>query len=436
MGPRPGSWLGEGGTRGEALAVTLVASVTLLVVISAVALSFGSPRANTNVPPVNAGNGTSFGQAFAPANRTANATQGGPWRLVSALGLYTTLPFTPILYPLNDSLNQTYAACGSLPGVTIWNASAIPVGVGSASQGYAAFWSFIYLNSSSSSLVVTYLNNQVRSFGPLAPSSPCGRLLARLNPVYPTIPAAAPTADYASGAWEAEGAAFAQAHRNFAAQFVIGWSQTDAWADPFYWNVNYYQCGLAGFSGDGTLSVAETNLTTGKVIATLTQGENCNLLNYTMHFSPVQVVNDSGTATRFDVTALQLEDSFPNRTGPNVTTNDGWGLDAWMTQLRLTSPAGTPLAMASPSCTSWVVNYTQCRANQSGWYAVLVNANGGWLDSFGGSGSSGSWTVPNVPYTSHEQLVIVVPESLSTTGCVVEPISLISSISLTGSVAL
>ncbi|MCI4348301.1 MAG: hypothetical protein L3J97_06775, partial [Thermoplasmata archaeon] len=128
--------------------------------------------------------------------------------------------------------------------------------------------------------------------------------------------------------------------------------------------------------------------------------------------------------------------AFESPNGTPINFFDGWGLANWMTSLNLTAPSGSPLPLATPSCKEWVSSVASCLANVTGWYAVLLSSSGEWLASYGLSGTGAGWAVPVLALVSHQQIVIVLPNSWGFSGDTLNVVGTVSTSRVSGSLGL
>jgi len=386
--------------------VVLAVAIALLLVLSVLAFRFVSPTTSRATSPVNPGNGLTFNQAFAPVNATVANHPGGPWYLISALGVATELPESPLpIFGQYVGLNATMRMCGNLTGVTVWNSSGIPVFTGDLNSGAAPFWSFVLKNSSESFLYATSVLG-VGYLYPVSVSTLCLRAagLADWGSINESV-----TRDsqlVASVAYSAGGKQFANAHSPLAEYYMLGSSQlTELDASPFGWVVNYFRCDLVGVYGAQNYTAVGT--TADATSWFVDRGWlTCTVSEYSLLFDPsVENVTPSGASGAYLMSTFQV--GFPPTNGS--TFYDGWGLQAWMTRLQLVNDTDIELPSSRASCLGWIPSLQDCPSNASGWFAVLLSANGSWLDSYPAANESGTWSIPNVLITSHDRIVIVCP---------------------------
>ena len=186
-------------------------------------------------------------------------------------------------------------------------------------------------------------------------------------------------------------------------------------ASPFGWIVNYFRCDFVGVSGLQNYTAVGVLTSANGSVAFVDNGWiTCTLPNY-------QLTSDQSRETQRQLSGVLSDLSVPFQvTLPGVLKNnrtfyDGWGLLTWMTQPNLIGSGGQPLPISPAYCESWVPSLSDCPANSSGWFAVLLSQNSAWLDSYPSSTNSSAWAIPNVIVSSQDQLVLVCPSSWNLT---------------------
>lgn len=395
---------------------------------------FQSGKARSPGVPVIVGNGLTFSQAWDPVNASLSGVPGGPWRLTSILGIATEVPESPVpTFGQYVGLNSTMKVCGNLTGVTVWNSSAIPVFTGSLNSGGAPYWSFVLKNSSAAFLYATSILGVARIYS-AAVSTPCivaaggsgwGYLNRSITQDSPLI----------SGlAYSAAGENFTVRHSPVAEYYVLGGSQLiDPDASPFGWVVNYFRCDLVGVSGLQDYSAVGI-LASGNQTATFVDNGwlTCTNSNYTLDFASFPL-NMTPQGTNGTFLALPFQVTFPLPQGNTTTTfYDGARLQAWMSRLQLDSSGGTPLTPSVATCQQWVPSLSNCPGSSDGWFAVLLSADGLWLDSFPSAQNATNWSIPNVLVTSHDRIVVVLPSVSNGSGDTLTALGTSSTVQVNG----
>jgi hypothetical protein len=392
--------------------VPLSIGVVVGVVLSGSALGVWQPGAgkHTTPAPPNPGNGITFDQAWRILNQSVSTAPDGPWTLVDVLGIATQVPegMDPTF---SSSLNETMTVCQALHGVTIWNGTGIPSFNGSLNAGAAPFWSFILQNSTDSYLYSTVLLGVGHVF-PVANSTACVRETGLGTYPEEFTPLGSANLRWTSTrvaerAYNAYGQAYARLHSPMSEYYVLGPAQlVDLDTGPG-WGVDYFRCGLTGVWGIQNLSVY---LQTPAGVSYADIGWlGCTVDSYNLSMSVPQNVTPNGAQGSYLGIPFQATFYLPV---PKVIYYDADGLQAWMLRLNV-SQGGVPLQPDTPGCLQWVPALQDCGSNSSGWYAVLLSATGQWLDSYPSLLDHFSWTVPAVPVTSQDQLVIVGPSGSS-----------------------
>jgi hypothetical protein len=426
-----------------------ILSILIIVVIAAAAVGFGSwwfldrAQGSSNANPK--GDGPTLYQAIAPVNQSLVNLAGGPWALFSVYGIAAQAPYSPNVesYP---SENRTVNACqAQFNGLTLWNGT-MPVFSGTPNSGTAPFWQFgFYSNVSHQILVVTNVRGSVRAYTPMPVNGSCypwydlgnpQAWVQQLSPFPPDSPAVA------QSALKASSQASLNQHTPLVEIFTTGPGVFDGLGDLGGGaGVIFERCGLLGVTGLQPVLQWGENLqgTSGSLSNETT---NCALLNhpYFAGYGTYDLISVFSNKTTFSKTtqvwaSFQVAMNFKNSSAP--TNYDGWGLANWMAGWSLTTSYGQILPLGTSTCNSWVPSGADCVANSSGWFAVILSAGGGWVNSYGALAGGGTgWSEPVTALVSHQQLVVVCPSSWSVAGDVLNVTSTVSTSSLVGSLGL
>jgi len=375
--------------------------------------------------------GPNFYQVLAKLNGSVENESGGPWSLFSAVGIASQGEFSPNVkgyYNLNLSVNSCQF---EMNGSTLWNGT-MPVFAGTFNSGTAPFWQLAYFsNTTKEVLVATSSSGISRVFAPIPISRNCTLSWTdfRLNPnlwasqieANSSLPVNSPAA--AQTVWSKVDTNWIGRNAPLVEVLTLGPAMFEATQDIYRgnWGVDFIGCGIAGVTGQRPLISAGTDRNgqwagelngTTNCAATTTQPELVQPLAYNLLFSNSTITN--GTTTAQATARFQVAFSYPN--GTLTGDFDGWGLADWMTSLNLTGGAHQLLSLGASGCPNWVPSDSDCAANSSGWYAVLLSAGGEWLASYGATQHGAGWTVAVTAIVSHQQLVIVLPSSWSTSG--------------------
>ncbi len=402
--------------------------------------------------PSTKADGPTFQQALeAVSGAVANAS-GGPWALFSVYGVATQTYFSPNLIGYAHT-NVTVNSCGqAFNGLTLWNGT-IPLFNGTLNSGTAPFWQLAYFsNASQQILLVTDVLGHTRLYSPIAyPSSCMPWYDFPANTTFWSSPAVIPSVDSSEAARVAWSAALERS------ETVGDWvTRSPPWTEIITfgpgmfmglgdvssaYGVYFDRCGEVGITGIQSLVVTDVG-SRGQWLGTANLTHNCALINsgvgaydaeYDLLFSTPSI--GSGPTTTSATTGFQVAIAAPNGTLGNFY--DEVGLADWMTSWNLTAPSGMPLPLAQPSCRSWVPSVSDCVANTTGWFAVILSATGEWINSYGALPGGGvGWSEPVTALVSHQQLVIVVPSSWNVSGDTMTVASTVSTSSVIGSVSL
>ncbi|MGD0588355.1 MAG: hypothetical protein ABSA63_06130 [Thermoplasmata archaeon] len=404
--------------------------------------SGGSPRAD----------GPTFYQVLSSLNDTIRNTTGGPWSLVSVIGVASPFAFSPNVagyLRLNVTVNSCQEA---IDGLTLWNGS-LPQFTGVYSSGTAPFWQLAYYSSTSQQvLIATSVSGTPHVYAPMSisnnctyawttfrsdPSSWVNQILANSTlPVDSSVAAAV--------AWSNSDRSWIQQNTPLAEVFALGPGLFTATGDVYggNWEVYFMGCGVAGYTGI-RLDYAAGVSRTGDWGGALNLTRNCVTLNSTgpvidrginkFFFSPPSAVSGAATAwidVPYQIGVTALNGSF-------YDYYDGWGVANWMTKWNVTNSSGRPLPLGSAGCNSWVPAVSDCIADSSGWYAVILSASGEWVNCYGTqpNGTVG-WAGPVTAFVSHQQLVLVVPGPWSLNGDTLAVAATVSVCDVTGSITL
>jgi len=425
--------------------VSIVALV--IVLVSAAGLTSWWLIERTPNPSVSAqkADGPTLYQALAEVNRSTSNLPGGPWGLFSIYGIAAQAPYSPNVegYP---SENRTVNACqAQFNGLTLWNGS-IPIFTGTPGSGTAPFWQFaFYSNPSNEILVVTDLLGSVQVFSPMAVNGPCSPWYDLGNPSYwvselaPFLPDSPTVADSALNAIDVGKVTLESPSVEI---FTSGPGVFDGLGDlPGGAGVIFERCGLTGVSGIQPILQWGENLQ-GNGGSLSNETTNCALLNHPYFAGYGTYALDPGASnvTSFSTTIqveipFQVAMLFHNASAP--TNFDGWGLANWMTNWSLSSSTGSKLPLGNSSCQSWVLSVSECAADLSGWFVVMVSPNGAWVNSYGQLPQGGmGWSEPVTALVSHQQIVVVCPNSWDVIGATLSVSATVPTTSVTATILL
>ncbi|HYA58130.1 MAG TPA: hypothetical protein VEH57_06690 [Thermoplasmata archaeon] len=425
--------------------ILIVAVATVMTVAGGVSAFLVLEQNTTKSIPV-VDDGPTLYQAIAGVNQSLRNVTGGPWGLFSIYGVAAEAPFSASVvgYPLD---NLTANACqAQFNGLTLWNGT-MPAFDGSLSSGTAPFWQFAYFsNVSQQILVVTSAMGTSHAYSPMPVNGPCHPWYDLGNPedwVRQLAPFLTNSPNIAQPAMDAMGKlSWFYRSSPWAEIYTTGPGVFDGFGDlGGFAGVILDRCGLLGASNIQPLLLwAESfNGTNGGYSNETT---NCAVLNYPYFagYGSYDVIPGS-PGSSLNGGTLQLAVPFQvgiiehNQTTPFYY--NAWGLANWMTSWNLTNSSGDQLPLQASGCDSWVPSVSDCEANASGWYAVVLSASGEWVNSYGlnPNGTRG-WAEPVTALVSHQQLVIVVPSSWNVTGDVMTVKSTVATSTVLGTIAL
>jgi len=349
----------------------------------------------------------------------AGNVSGGPWRLISAVGIVSTEPVAPE----PDSIPA--GACQDLPGPTVWNGSRIPVWGGSLDLGIAPFWELLFINSTSALLPIQTVNDSLIPDRPVGPTTPCGIALSTIGgPHYslqssPTVSAPIDSSGAAHLAWIHGGSGFVAANPRVTVWLGIG-GPFPVYGIPWGigWGLVYGTCGIPGIHGNANESdFAIPNATT--VVSIGTGNATCTWAKYTLGFGPSSQSAAPGGGVWVSV--------------PIANVTHTVSLNTWMLSLAIANSSRTFQPVANVTCNDIAFGSETCRAESPGWFAALTTDRGYWLDVLGWNGSAGGWRLPNVGVYSNETLVVYLPPNLAATALTVNAVSTLPSVQISGS---
>lgn len=406
----------------------LLSSAPLICGVAAgliLVLVIAPPPLESNVQTGNA-SGYTYDQAAGHAVLKASSIAGGPWRLISVVGILTTQPLAPqpdIIPP---------AACQDLPGPTVWNASRIPVWAGPLNSGVAPFWEFLFINSTGAILAIQTVNQAVASEQPISPTTPCGAALSVIGgKAYslnssPTVSAPVDSPVAAGIAWDYGGKQLFTTQHQTAVYLGLG-GPYPLFGIPWGpgWGVLYSTCGIGGFSGNAADVQFGIQNASGPSFV-LAGNSTCTFGNYSLSF---------GAKTVSGATGGGVWVSFPISVNSPVVNNSSEivSLNAWMTSLSVTNSSGGSVPAAPVSCTTGTSGPFTCSPTAPGWFAGLSTDRGYWLDLFCTINGTAGWTAPNVGVYTFDSIVVYLPPSLATASLTLSATSTLATTEIGGS---
>jgi hypothetical protein len=402
----------------------VVASVLVGALVGAAIVSLSFRTTAVGTPK----EGLSLHQALRQVNATVQNVSGGPWALFSYIGFAAEGMFNPAAFSLGSSTNASLRYCGEqLPGVTLWNGSAIPVFDGSIASGAAPFWQFEFSSNLTKGVVVaTDISGVVRVYPPILPTDSCwsyagggaaDRYFSWVNPLPED------SSVQAQLSYDRVARTFESDHRPVVEIFADGFTPLGAIGHGPNGGVEFFRCGLVGVAGAQPFLIVGFS-SAGQILDTINGTVSCtatNSLGPPPVYTPYSIIPSTpGPPSVFGHGFESVRFSFQTEflTGVNNSTryNDAWGLLSWMVSMSLRNSSGQSLPTAALSCQAWVSTLAACTPLGSGWSIILTSADGVWLDSFPSASSPSSWSLPVAAVATNEQLVLTYPSSWNVTG--------------------
>jgi hypothetical protein len=414
-------------------AVTWVGVIVVLLAVAGVAawgISTSTVAPPTPPPP----GWMTFHQAAPVAQQVADSLIVGPWSLSFAAGIAADGPWSPAI---GGTFGATPPCAGRLSGIslfTYWNDSEYPTSHASTvfSSGTAPLWTFGFIDATGDVAVISVVNGSGAYNGLWTAGSGCA---APLEPQY--RPGFSPTtvADSSSvaatvrglpsgpltprvgsgGAFDPEdpGTAFEM--------YSIGdWTYGTVGVDPnvastahlpTWWNI-WGRCGLAGDSGWSPSVALSFNATSaGWTGTTIDSPSYCQSVGAVGSLGSPSVGVPPGPPGNFETWSVRLTastSSVPAPTGWNRLTTGSLTPALW-TNGSSGAPFTTPVTSGAAVCGVGTGTLSDCTVSPSGWYAVLTDAQGNWLDSFPSVVGGSNWTRANVTVTTGDAMEILLP---------------------------
>ena len=356
---------------------------------------------------------TTFDSALAAVQSAVVPTVSGPWNLSFVEGAAANGHWSPMAWQWAFG---SVSSCGidphNLTGIgalTFWNASVYPV-VSSAnvfSSGAAPMWTFVFQNGSGIRIVATWFLGNVILNGIATPTNP----QCRLPPDQPALPEVEMDSNAAAQLALQRGGSALVAGSGYHAvlYFAAGATMLDGYVggggiQPF-WSVAYTQCGAPGYFGPSGVTEIQLNSTTGQWEDQTTMPGPCFDTSYSIGMTQgvsLNLSSPSGTYLSTTLTSI----GFLTSAVPPVFNMSGLTTDLVNVTL-FEGPNRNPVPPAAANCTPSHPGLANCTAPNVGWYAVLLDHQGHWLDSFPSDAGGRSWTVPGVPLVPGDEVVIV-----------------------------
>ncbi|MCI4339766.1 MAG: hypothetical protein L3J73_00650 [Thermoplasmata archaeon] len=415
------------------IAVWALGIVVLLLVAGVAEWGILAYPATAPTPIVGPPGWTTFRESALPAQGMADRVPGGPWALAFGQGVASTQPWSPAL---SGTWGPTPACAARLAGLslfTYWNASAYPKSSGATvfTSGTAPLWTFGYRNPLGDTLVLSDVNGSIGyngvwpstsgCAGPLDPGydlgfspdsvldspqvaqsmlrTPSGALqqATPFPPLDPRNPGSA-FEMYSVGVWVS------------GAQGYLYGESTIGNRTPSWW-VSYGACGLRGASGVVPGVVALVDPSTGTFLGSVGQWtQTCSAvgLNGSFGASALTTLPSAQGSVQSWILNLRPETSAsPAPKNWNLVTTDSIRPYLAANSSPEKFPFDTVVPSGTATCTVTAKTISDCFPTSTGWYVVLTDGQGNWLDSFPSAGGGSNWTVSGVPVHSGDELKLL-----------------------------
>lgn len=429
--------------RGRGLTLVTILAVVLVVTLGFVGgYVYSVQRSSGKSPVVN--DGSTLYQAIASVNASVESVTGGPWTLEEIYGIASPIPTNPSAWGWGE-YDHVLASCQhDFNGLTIWNGT-IPLFTGTFNSGTAPFWQLVYFSNATHQLLVgTDVLGKITIFPPIALSSECavssglGSEPWTWQSFWGQVGFPADTPAMASNAWTKAAKQYADwVGRPLSELYLFGNTYFGSGQPPAN-QINFYTCGSIGEVGItpglavyGDTGTSSFNYTLGCTpTASLSASDSAIPLQMTLSNQTVRA--SGGTTTILQSFEFQMNGT-PPFSGPGYNMR---GITSWMVGLNLSSGSRGVLPMGSSSGFGWVRSLSECSANSSGWYAVLLAPDGQWEGSYGTTANGPAWTYPVLPIVNNETIVVVVPSGWNASGDTLSVTSETSELPLTGQVMM
>ncbi len=365
-----------------------------------------------------------FREAASILQPMVNGTPGGPWGLLFASGVAANGPWSPMV---SGTFGATPLCAAKLSGIslfTYWNASLYPRAdwPGVFSSGTAPLWTFGYLNSANSTSIFSVVNGSRSYNGIWTAASQCV-----MNDTLGVPPGFSPDSvlDSSRIAGSIPSSFWGLGPQH--ALYTIGPWLTGVETNSYNtgssrgdhlptWYVTSSRCGLPGAAARITPETIYVNSTSGDAGPGGWQGSpvDCASIGARGSFGPPTVrvlANGSGSAVSFRLGLTPETSQVPPSKDWTIIRTDSLTVGVW--ENSTTTPAyAVAIEPAGAACVSGALTVYDCPANATGWYVVLTDSHGNWLDSFPSFAGGGNWTRPGVSVASGDLLVLVVPAEI------------------------
>lgn len=316
--------------------LTVVAVVVVVLVVLLAAFLLLRPASNGG-----ASAGDSFRAAEAAANGTARGYDSGAYsRLMLAQAVHGNASLS---VPITGSAGPGACSLRLLSGGSV----GVPATSGSAGNGSASFWEFLY-QANASNLLVVVVNQGQASAAFTLNGTGCGQVYPGWQPV----PAGAiDSTTAAADANAAGGSRFLARYPDAAGIYVLTNSLSPG--AGALWSIGYTTCPESSVGvGNGSFFAAQVNANTGAVALSLTQSLNCQPF-YPFGTAPLPPPAPLGTAFTFGAASQTTNGSAGLFCGSSGGVSDwcddipvqsvGGGVVASDLEFVVRDPSGSPV---------------------------------------------------------------------------------------------
>lgn len=407
------------------------------------------PGNQSHISGPSAGPGLASVSAFDQVWPKVNQLPGGPWGLVSMVGVIGTANPAPF------STGQDI--CQVLPGPTLWNLSQAPELSTSLWSGQAVFWQLVFINQSYAMTFGSDVNGSTLIDGPYSSNSPCvsyletgfGGLFVGSFPRSFWLPGG--TFDSTtvqtllqlnSSSWAPTAADSVgnKSMQSWGGDVVVYYTLGYTWLNLVWWTeggwlVRYWACGIPGRIGDQPFTETgwALNSTPTEFYGSVAGITSCQVdtnASFVVTFNESSIPVSAGAALGERLT-IGL-----NVTGVIAFYDTANSLVSWMTRVSLDSSSGDPIVPAVEQCGVAASNLSDCAAPASSWYAVLLSPSGYVLDEYPSSIGGNEWSIPNVFVTNNDTLAMLSSSILTGSGDVLSITGVYSFPAVLGNVML
>ena len=393
-----------------------------------------SPPPTPTTPPAG---WTTFQEAATVAVAIANQSVIGPWNLAFAEGLAAIGPWAP---PLDGILGPSPACAARLGGVSLfsyWNSSEYPeTSEPSAfTSGTAGIWTFGFIDAAGDAEIISVVNGSGTYNGLWPVSSHCvnpgsgvafapravadspalvraeAKLSASLTPAgdpYPSFDPLGPGPAfelYSLGTWLTP-----------VTHAPLNLGESSGGQFPTWWAV-WGRCGLPGVSGDASYSAIGFNASDpGPTVAGSNSPQFCTDVGAQGSLGAPTTgtfPKGAGTFESWGLSITPLTSGVPPPSGWNVVHTDS--ITPALFENNSSGPDfGAIVPSGAAVCGPGTPALTDCTPSLLGWYAVLIDPQGNWLDSFPAAAGGSTWTRSGVSVSSGDQIELIFPSETPT----------------------